>query len=195
VIVWFPWAEATSIGVPALVSVASAIFATVEARRARKSEREIERLRLADEQYKYDVYQPMIELFPKLLRGKPPKNMQQVLDDFASWHLIYGSDEAVRAHGHLMQTIYVGAPAQILIRMYAEFFIAARRDLGEQDTALNELAVMEPRIKDLYSDEDFYTAIALRQDQLFALHNWTPPWARAVSGPTGRPSNRGRGAR
>jgi hypothetical protein len=169
--------------VPAIVSVAAAAFATWEARRARQSEREAEQSRVMEARvsaHRYEVYEPMIATLAGMLRGKAPSKAQfeKITDNFNSWVLVYGSDQAITAWGRLMQATYESAPALILVRLYAEFFVAARRDLGDEKTTVDNVAVLAPRITDLYKNQAYYYAITADEEELFHRLSWQPPWRR-----------------
>lgn len=172
---WIEWAGIA-------VSVGSAGLAGWQARKARLSEQEAERLRFAEQrvsEHKYKVYEPMITMFGRMLRGIPlPEGYEQELDDFNTWLLVFGSDDAIRSWGRLMQTTYAAAPAEIIVRMYVQFMLAARRDMGDPDTQLDNLDALAPRINDLYENRGYYAAVALPIERLYSKHDWQPPWER-----------------
>ena len=77
-----------------------------------------------------------------------------------------------------MQTTFTGNPPMpVLMRMVAEFTLAARRDMGDAGTATTPLEVFAPKIDDLFGDElDAYEALTLPLDALFRKHGWAAPW-------------------
>jgi hypothetical protein len=79
-----------------------------------------------------------------------------------------------------MQTTYAQAPPEIMIRMYVQFLLAARRDMGDPDTKLGNLEALAPRINDLYENRSYYAAVALPIERLYQTYNWTPPWERRL---------------
>lgn len=172
------WIEWTGIA----VSIASAGLAGWQARKARLSEQEAERLRFAEErvsEHKYEIYKPMLTMFGRMLRGVPfPDGWEQDLDDFNTWLLMFGSDDAISSWGQLMQATYAHAPAEIIVRMYVQFMLAARRDMGDPGTRLGNLDALAPRISDLYENRGYYAAVALPLERLYNKHNWMPPWER-----------------
>ena len=177
------WAAISTIAVPALVSVVAAVFALYQAREARQSEAEAERLRRLEDRVstrKAKVYEPIIETLDLLVSGRPPDDSDTRVNEFRRWVAIYGSDEANRAFWRFMQSTYVSAPAPILTRMYVEFVLEARRDLGDDQTKLTPVDYFASKITDLFTDDDptYYEAVTADLDVLFAQHNWIPPWER-----------------
>ncbi len=57
--------------------------------------------------------------------------MIERLSEFASWISIFGSDDAVKSFHNFMQGAFHAAPAPITLRLYADFVLAARRDMGD----------------------------------------------------------------
>jgi len=177
--------------VPLAVSVVSAaaalIAAAIAARsagRARGAEQETERLRRLDARVaerKYDVYKPMLELLRDMLDPKKAKDLdadetQASITDFSLWVGIFGSDDAVTAFRNFMQAAYHNAPHQIHLRLYAEFALASRRDMGDPDTAIDAVALLGIRIKDLHDTEDWERVATSELDDLFEEHGWKAPW-------------------
>ena len=176
--------------VAALASITGAVLAANSARDARAAEQETARLQLLEQrlaQRKSEVYQEQIDLLGHMLA---PVGQRADLDDaetmqkfqkFSAWIGIVGSDAAVRAWSNLMQSTFHDAPPVVLLRLYAEFQLAARRDLGDPDTALTPMELMAVRIKDLYDDPTYHAAMAAPFAEVCASVDWPVPWERNVS--------------
>lgn len=171
--------------IAALASITGAALAAHSARGARVAEQETARLQLLEQrlaQRKNEVYQAQIDLLGHMLA---PVGQRADLDDadtmekfqqFSAWIGIVGSDEAVRAWSNLMQSTFHDAPPVVLLRLYAEFQLAARRDLGDPDTALTPIELMAVRIRDLYDDPTYHGAMADPFADVCASVGWPIPW-------------------
>ena len=185
--------------IPAIAAIVAAIIAGRSAAAARRSEssaqfvRDLE-ARIAER--KFEIYQPMIELLRKLL---DPKDAIAVLADedayrasiskFAAWIAIYGSDEAITYFQRFMQCTYRQATPAIMVRMYAEFVLAARRDMGYPDTRITGEEIFGIRLKDVYEPK-WLEAMTMPLADLYAREDWDAPWERtADTGTRGRTSD------
>ena len=174
--------------VPALAAILAAVIASRSASRARESTAETERLRLLEQrvaQRKFDVYQPMVDFLGRALTpGQatiPESEYVEKLGDFSRWVAIVGSDEAVRAFRNLMQGTYNSAPAAITLRLFADFQIAARRDMGDRNTSVTSLDVLGMRINDLYKDDlELAQTISMPFEDACEREQWTIPWLRPI---------------
>jgi len=173
--------------VASLTSIGGAMLAANSAKNARATERETARLQFLEQrlsQRKNDVYQEQIDLLGRLLG---PEEQRLGLDDadtmqkfqaFSAWIGIVGSDEAVRAWSKLMQCTFHDAPPAVMLRLYADFQLAARRDLGDPDTSLTPVELMAIRIKDLYDDPDYFISMSRPFSEVCALNGWAIPWTQ-----------------
>lgn len=59
-----------------------------------------------------------------------------------------GVDDAVARYEHFMQSTYKDAPAPVLLRLYADFVLAARKDMGDPETQLTVEHILGMKIKD-----------------------------------------------
>lgn len=179
-----PLAAAT---VPAVASIGAAILAARSARASRAAELDAERIRDLEDRLaerKYDVYKPMIEMLRKMLdsKGDPAKAGRQAamvaqLSEFAAWVSIFGSDEALRAFHNFMQGAFAEAPPTVLIRLYADFVIAARHDMGDTASTVTPTEILGLRINDLYSS-DMVKSTSLPFVDLCEEVGWQAPWLR-----------------
>ena len=175
------WAAIAVAGVPAFVSLAGAAVASFEARRARLAEQELERLRQLEERvsaHKYEVYEPMIEMLDQLTSDVSVDDSEIRFTEFRRWIMIFGSDETVVADGRLMQCLFEHAPAGILLRMYAEFVLAARRDMGDSNSDITALDFYAAKVNDLYAGRVNYEVQADPLDRVFDRLGWVAPWKR-----------------
>ncbi|QDO40671.1 hypothetical protein FNV62_23210 [Streptomyces sp. RLB3-17] len=170
--------------IPALASIMAAAIAARSARRAKKSEIDAQHLRDLEariSEKKYDVYKPMINLLKDILnqRAMSEDEFKNLISEFSAWVTIFGSDEAVRAFHNFMQATYVpNTPPVILMKLYAEFVISARRDMGYPETAIAAKHFLGMRISDLYSHDEL-AKVDMSLADLCREVGWTPPWEQA----------------
>lgn len=130
---------------------------------------------------KLEVYQPALDFLRQMLDD--PKSIKadefrRKFSEFAGWLAIVGSDEAVRSFGHFMQGTFNDAPPNVLLRLYAEFQLSARRDMGDPESGLTSLDMWALRLNDLYKPD----GERLRGDLIRPFadvcreHSWTCPW-------------------
>ena len=176
------------VAVPAVASLIGAVIAGRAARDAKRAEVESARLRQLEERLaskKYEIYKPVIEMLRDMLYSpnagvQPPDTTTVVkkLSDFTTWITIYGSDDALVGFRNFMQAAFHDPPAQLSIRLYADFVLAARRDMGYENTRISALEVLGLRINDLHDDLASYRVATLPFDDLCAEYGWVPPWRR-----------------
>lgn len=170
---------------PAVAAIVAAVLAGRATKRAGTIQRENARIQLLEERVagkKYDVYKPMLEMLASML---DPATRDAITTDkfreettsFSTWISVFGSDDAVLAWRNFMQSTYHGAPPHVLFRLYAEFSLAARRDLGDPDTSLTAVEIVGIRIKDLHgNDKAFLEALAKPFPEVAARNDWKIPW-------------------
>jgi hypothetical protein len=187
-----PLLKVATIGLPSLVATASALFAFIQARHARLAERDLEKLRRLEARVsgrKYDVYKPMIEMFDKQLAGVVVPDSKELSAEFLRWIVVFGSDEAIIAYGHFMQCTYASAPPDILPRMYAEFILAVRRDLGDAESKISALDFYAPKLNDLFDIRSTYFTLARPLEEVLALSGWQAPWLKSPEDMIERPGS------
>lgn len=168
--------------IPAFAAIAAAVIAARSAKTAKNAElaaqyvRELEN-RISEK--KYDVYKPMINLFKEIMNQRTlgDEELRDRISDFSAWVIIFGSDESVKAFHNFMQSTYHSPPPVILMKLYADFVIAARRDMGYSKTEINQKHFLGMRINDLYTHELFKDVDKPLAD-LCRDAGWAPPWQR-----------------
>jgi hypothetical protein len=154
---------------------------------------------------KYEVYSPMIELLAKVVLQTENLTSAEVggqMIKFSTWLAIYGSPEAVIAFRNFRQASFSqaspnGAPGLIYYRLYAEFVLAVRRDIGRSDAQIKLTDILGMVATDLYTDQNFYEAVSLPFDEVCSRHGWTAIWseeainARTKKAPIGGDSTEG----
>jgi hypothetical protein len=182
------WAPLLVASVPAAAAIVAAVIAASSARRVRQREEEAQRLRDLEAriaQKKHDTYQPMIDFLSqaldpanqKALAAKGSKLREQ-FTKFDAWIAIYGSDEAVRAWHNLRQGTYLDAPSSVLLRLYADFVMAARHDMGYPDSIVTTVELLGIRISDIYTTDTAGVQDALTLDWpgIQQRFEWQAPW-------------------
>lgn len=177
--------RAISIGPAALAAMAAIVAAVLSAKAANRSKlAELESVRIAGlenrlAERKYDTYEPMIELLRRMLEGRndgfDDEDLQS-LHRFAAWITVFGGDEAVIAYHNFMQATFHDPPPEVLLRLYAEFVLAARRDLADSESGTTVAQVLGIRIKDLYDERKYLEMASLSLAELAAKHGWAIPW-------------------
>lgn len=179
-------AAGIAVAVPVVAAIGAAIIARRSADRATAAQVDVAHMQRLEQRLatrKLHVYEPILDYLRKSLDDADNidhKEMADKLSAFGGWVSIVGSDDAVRAFGHHMQGAYNDAPPFIAMRLYAEFLLAARRDLGDPSTDLTPLDVWTAKINDLYSSEGraLRRALTLPLEDAFSEQTWDCPWLR-----------------
>ena len=173
--------------IAAIASVSAAVTAGAFARKTARSTIEAERTRdleSRNSERKYAIYEPMINDLTLMIRGHgEPSELRARFDQFSTWIGIYGSDEAVTAFSRFMQANYNDVPAPIMLRLYGDFMLAAREDMGHPGTMLGREKLLAMKINDVYKiPEVTDSSLAMVCER----HNWNPPWVTTKSDVNGR---------
>jgi hypothetical protein len=179
----------TAVGVvlPVIAAVVAAWIAKRAADRATAAQVDMAHLQRLEQRIagrKLEVYEPILDYLRESLRDADnidADEMTSKLSKFSGWVAIVGSDAAVRAFGNHMQGAYNDAPGLVAMRLYADFLLAARRDLGDPASQLTGLDVWAMQINDLYSTDGkvLRDTLTLPLERACALHEWVPPWSPA----------------
>ncbi|MDH6579033.1 hypothetical protein [Kitasatospora sp. MAP5-34] len=166
--------------VPALAAVSAAIIAARAAKSARRLELDVQRVRDLESRIsekKYETYKPMINFFSELMSSVRPteEESRSRISDFSTWISIFGSDESVKAFHNFMQAAYHAPPPVVLMKLYADFVVAARRDMGYPETSIMPTDFLGMRINDLY-ESDLLANVNKSLPEVCAEARWTPPW-------------------
>lgn len=172
--------------IPVAVAIMSAGLSGIFAYRANASNHDAARLRDLEARIatrKVEAYDPMLELFRKLLDPRTsaaitedPDAYADTISHFAQQLTIWGSDDAVIAFQRFMQTTYHAAPMPVMMRHYVEFVLAARRDIGYAKTELTGEHILGVRMNDYYSTDLLRPAMNNSLDDVYASSQWSPPW-------------------
>jgi hypothetical protein len=66
------------------------------------------------------------------------------------------------------------------MRLYAEFVLGARRDLGDPQTSVDVVDILGLRITDIYSG-NWAEMMSLPLPDLYRRLQWSPPWGSRFS--------------
>lgn len=179
------WVTLVVAGIAAAGAVAAAIVAGVFARRTNRADVTAQRIRELESrnsERKFATYEPMIEYLGEIFsKQETPEERAKIIAQggekfkkFSTWITIYGSDGAVRAFHNFMQAAYQGdAPPAISLRLYGEFLVEARKDMGHPESTLQLEHLIGIRVNDIYKTPDVIDpSFAEICDRL----NWKPPW-------------------
>jgi hypothetical protein len=183
--------------VVAVIALLSAIFSSITSARSAKSINEsglqaqrISELENRISNRKYEVYRPMIELLARIVTqadGLTPANVGPQMINFSAWLAIYGSNEAIVAFRNFRQASFKeGVPPVIYIRLYGEFVVAARRDIGQSDSETTLVNVLGMIASDLYTDQNVYEALSLPFDEVCRRQGWRAIWTEEAIGSQAR---------
>ena len=121
-------------------------------------------------------------MFGKILRPQDgvavnAEEMSEAMVNFDSWVMIYGSDEAVVAWQRLKQASFNDAPASLFVRLYSDFVLAARRDLGNPSTAVDRIELLAIKLNDAYTSSTLPSGLFSEDfETLAAQLKWPVPW-------------------
>jgi hypothetical protein len=165
--------------IPAIAAIIAAITAARAARVTKRTEIEAQRLRDLEgriSEKKYDTYRPMLDTLKDLISQQiDASTFRTRTSEFTTWISIYGSDEAVKSFHNFMQASFHNAPAKVLMKLYAEFIIAARRDMGNPSTKIRASHFLGMRINDIY-DNNVLSDVDSPLESICRETGWTPPW-------------------
>jgi hypothetical protein len=114
--------------------------------------------------------------------------IQTKFADFSTWVNIYGSDGAIVAfHDFKQAAFHPPLPSLVATRLFADFLLEARRDVGRADTSVTRAQIMGMRITDLYEVENYRSALDLPFEELCRREGWTAPWLVARGGVVEQP--------
>lgn len=172
--------------IPVVVAVVSAITSGMFAFRSNALMQKAQSIRELEARmavHKVEAYRPIFDTFRKLL---DPSTLEEVASDPAAYSemvslasqnlALWGSDEAARSFQRFLQSTYAAAPAPVIMRLYVEFVLAARRDLGYPDTSLTGEEVLGVRIRDYYTTEMIRQAMERPLADVYVENGWAPPW-------------------
>lgn len=187
------WIAITLALIAAAASIAAAVIASRAQANVQAQQAQAERLGALEErlaQHEYDVYAPMLTLLNDMILGAVDiENMsaaeqsrqQKMSKDFGTWIAVFGSDEAVSAYHRWAQaTFHQPIPPPVLLRLWADLMLAARRDIGDSATCTTTTELLGLRLTDLYEVPDNLVAVDLPLDELCARFGWAAPWANRL---------------
>lgn len=176
-------AQLLTVGIPALVSVGSAVWATTSARRAQRAEHEAQRLRALEDRVaekKYELYLPFLKALGDLLTPSRSEvataGLEDAMADFQTFVTTWGSDEAVEAFYRYRVGATADPPTLVTMRLMSDFLLAVRRDIAWPDTKLDGVHVIGMRINDLPDHPELERALSIPLGDLIREQNWTAPF-------------------
>lgn len=173
----------TLAAVPAAIALLAAYFSYRSARDARTSQEEVARLQRLEARVsaqKYEIYAPVLDTFGAILSRNSSKDGIDfaVFEKFQTWATIYASDAALRSFARYQQAVFDDAPSHIMLRLYSEFLLEARRELGDEATLATPSDMVVVKLKDLFTRDDMLAIFTLPFNELCENYDWAPPWTR-----------------
>jgi len=167
--------------IAAVASIAAAVVAGIFALAARRLEVRLQGADQARErisEQKREMCEPVVDLLERMFTTDELPTAEELRHKrrFDVWVNVYGSDGLVRAYSRLMQALPAGPPADIQFRLYADFLIEVRRDIGDPGSAVDRAEVLGARSENL-SDRRSLTDPSL--DTVCKRLGWVPPWRAA----------------
>lgn len=164
--------------IAAVASVIAAVVAGAYALASRRLDARLQRSGAAQDRIserKRGMYEPVVDMLDRMFTTDELPTPEEVRHKrrFDTWVNLYGSEATVRAYSRLMQALPHHPPADIQIRLYADFLLAVREDIGNPEGALDRTQILGPRLGPLQdraslTDPDL-TAVCRRA-------GWPPPW-------------------
>lgn len=191
------WVTLAATAIPAVVAFIASVVGVRATHRARRAEAETARLREVEARVdtrKYETYKPMLDLLQDILSSAnkasgvtlpPEQQMLRQIADFTTWLGVFGSDDAVIAFSRFMQATWHNVPPNILMRLWADLVLAARRDMGYRDTKVGPRDVLAMRFTDIYDERAMYEMASMPLNVLAIKYGWPLPWENVPSEETG----------
>ncbi len=167
--------------IAALASIAAAVVAGLFARASRRFEARIQRSDQAHDrisEQKLAMYGPVVDMLERMFTTSdvPTSDELKHKRHFDTWVNVYGSDGVVGAYSRLMQALPLAPPADLQFRLYADFLLEVRKDIGDPHSSVDRMQILGPRLAGL-SDHSSLTEPDL--DVVCRRLRWTPPWTSA----------------
>lgn len=160
--------------IAAVASVAAAVVAGLFAMATRRLEARLHRMDQVSEP-KRDMYVPLVDMLERMFTSDETPTAEELAHKrrFDTWINVYGSDGAVRAYSRFMQALPAQPPGDIQFRLYADFLIEVRKEMGDPSGGVDRVQILGPRLANL-KDRRNLTDPDL--DKVCARAGWTPPW-------------------
>jgi hypothetical protein len=167
--------------IAAVASVIAAVIAGMFALASRRFEARLQRTDQARDrisEQKRTMCEPIVDMLDRMFTSNDLPTDEELRHKrrFDTWVNVYGSDGIVQAYSRLMQGLPLGPPADIQFRLYADFLIEVRKDIGDPGTTVDRMQILGPRSANL-SDRRSLTDPDL--DAVCKRLNWAPPWRAA----------------
>lgn len=164
--------------IAAVASVAAAVVAGVFALATRRFEANLQRSDQAHariSEQKRSMYAPVVDMLERMFTTSdlPTQDELRHKRHFDTWVNVYGSDGAVGAYSRLMQALPRSPPGDIQFRLYADFLLEVRKDIGDPNSTVDRMQILGPRLANL-SDRASLTDPNL--DAVCKRLGWAPPW-------------------
>jgi hypothetical protein len=164
--------------IAAAASVAAAVVAGMFAQASRRFEARLQRsdqahARLSEQ--KLSMYVPIVDMMERMFTTSdvPTQDELRHKRHFDTWVNVYGSDGVVGAYSRLLQALPLAPPPDLQFRLYADFLLEVRKDIGDPHSSVDRMQILGPRLADL-SDPRSMTEPDL--DVVCRRLGWTPPW-------------------
>ena len=134
--------------IAALASVTAAVIAGLFARASRRYEARVQRSdqahdRISEQQL--SMYAPVVDMLERMFTTSavPTPDELKHKQHFDTWVNVYGSDGAVGANSRLMQALPLAPPAALQFRLYADFLLEVRKDIGDPHSTVDRLQISD----------------------------------------------------
>lgn len=177
--------------IPALFSLGAAVFAAIYANKARIRESEAARIRQLEERLsakKTAMYEPVLRALGNTLtpnavkailtgdaKARAELTVEEAIPHFMNESVAYASDEVLITFTRFRLGA-ADAPAQITMRLIADFMIAVRQDIVGPESRATGVELLGVRINDLFSTQENLDSLTLTLEELGQMHNWRAPW-------------------
>jgi hypothetical protein len=165
--------------IAAVASVIAAALAGVFATAARRDEVRLQRANQSFERIaetKRAMYEPVVRLLDRMFTSDevPTPEELEHKREFDTWVNVYASDGVIRAYSRFIMALPHQPPADIQFRLYADFLLEIRNDVGHPDSTITRMDVLAGRTGNL---SDLSSLTEPKLDVVCKRLAWTPPWS------------------
>lgn len=159
--------------IAAVASIAAAVVAGMFALASRRFEARLQRVNQVSE-HKRDMYVPLVDMLERMFTSDEVPTAEELAHKrrFDTWVNVYGSAGAVRAYSRFMQALPAQPPGDIQFRLYADFLLEVRKEMGDPSTDVDRLQILGPRLANLADRRSMTDSL----DAVCRRAGWTPPW-------------------
>jgi hypothetical protein len=134
-----------------LASIAAAAIAGMFALARRRFEARLQRSDQAHAQsleQKRSMYAPLVDMLERMFTTSDLPTQEELRHKrhFDTRVNVYGSDGVVRTYSRFMQSMPLDPPPDLQFRLYADFLLEIRKDIGDPHSTVDRMQILGPRL-------------------------------------------------